>query len=202
MTEPSFRHLEEAELNDLADGTVTSAPDEWTSHLRWCPACRERLEGIKGLLARASRLTSELEGGGGDWATLRARLAPAVAPTPGRFRLKTPLLLAAGVLLAVVGALVTRQRLDRSTGVADSTGTGSRPSKTEQDLLTELELERGLLRPETIEQLEDDLKTINAAAAELEAAIARDPNNPTLRRLLAASDEQKAALLKQLGNAS
>ena len=203
MTGPTFRHLEETELNDLADGTVVEPPEEWIAHLRWCPTCRERLERIRALLDRAGSLTPEIDPGSDGWSTLRAQLTTrARAPRPPRSWI--PIGLAAAVVLGLVAvALERRARSGGSQVVAlDSTPASSEQSKTEQDLLAELELERGLLRPETVDQLEDELRVINAAAAELQSALARDPGNPTLRRLLAASNEQKAALLKQLGNAS
>jgi hypothetical protein len=204
MTEPSFRHLEDAELNDLADGTASGPPPEWLSHLRWCPSCRERLDRLRDLLERASHLTPELDPGREGWAALRSAI-PAQSPRATRLKSWLPIGLAAAVIIGLAYAalfLGTRPRDIAALGEVDSSRASSRQSKTEQDLLAELELERGLLRPETVDELEDDLKVINAAVAELEAAIARDPANPTLRRLLAASDEQKAALLKRLGNAS
>src|SRR5205823_196499 len=64
------------------------------------------------------------------------------------------------------------------------------------------ELQRALLRPETRASLDRDLRTVDVAIAELKDAVARDPNNPALRRLLASSYRQKIDLLKRVGNAS
>ena len=58
-----------------------------------------------------------------------------------------------------------------------------------------------MLRPDTRAALDRDLRAVDVAIAELKAAIARDPNNPALRQLLASSYKQKVDLLKRVGNA-
>jgi len=70
-----------------------------------------------------------------------------------------------------------------------------------QTLLNQLELRRSMLRPETVVAIDHDLRIVDSAIAELKEAIAHDPNNPALRRLLAASYRQKVDLLKRVGNA-
>jgi hypothetical protein len=70
-----------------------------------------------------------------------------------------------------------------------------------QTLLNQLELRRAMLRPEAVVAIDHDLRVVDAAIAELKEAIARDPGNPALRRLLAASYRQKVDVLKRVGNA-
>ena len=65
-----------------------------------------------------------------------------------------------------------------------------------------LELRRRTLRPSTSAQIDSSLHVIDMAIAELEAARARDPNNPAIRQLLASSRARKLELLKQAQNAS
>src|SRR5262249_51399392 len=69
-------------------------------------------------------------------------------------------------------------------------------------LLNRLELQRAMLRPETAASIDKSLRVIDGAIAELEDAVARDPNNPELRRMLASSYRQKIDLLKRIENAS
>ena len=69
-------------------------------------------------------------------------------------------------------------------------------------LLDKLELRRAMLRPEAAQALDRDLRVVDVAIAELKDAVARDPNNPALRRLLASSYRQKVDLLKRAANAS
>jgi hypothetical protein len=68
-------------------------------------------------------------------------------------------------------------------------------------LSNRLELERSLLRPEALASIDRDLHVVNAAIAELDAAAARDPNNPVVRRLLASSYREKVDILKRVANA-
>jgi hypothetical protein len=70
-----------------------------------------------------------------------------------------------------------------------------------QLLLNRLELERSMLRPETVRSLDHDLRVIDQAIAELKLAVARDPRNAALHQLLASSYRQKAELLKRVANA-
>jgi cytochrome c-type biogenesis protein CcmH/NrfG len=69
-------------------------------------------------------------------------------------------------------------------------------------LLNQLELRRSMLRPEAVVAIDHDLRVVDSAIAELKEAIAHDPNNPALRRLLASSYRQKVDVLKRVGNAS
>jgi len=89
------------------------------------------------------------------------------------------------------------------TGVAASGAADSTTAYEEQAriLSNRLELERSLLRPEALESIERDLHVVNAAIAELDAAAARDPNNPVVKRLLANSYREKVDILKRVANA-
>jgi thioredoxin-like negative regulator of GroEL len=69
-------------------------------------------------------------------------------------------------------------------------------------LLDELQLQRARLAPGTRAAIDDDLKTVDLAIAELQAAVARDPRNPTLRTMLASSYRQKIDVLRKVSNAS
>ena len=66
-----------------------------------------------------------------------------------------------------------------------------------QILLDRLEIQRATMRPEARAAIDRNLHTVDVAIAELKDAIARDPNNPALRQLLATSYRQKVELLKR-----
>ena len=72
----------------------------------------------------------------------------------------------------------------------------------EEELLAALELRRSAMRPSTSAQIDSSLRVIDKAIAELEVARRRDPNNPAIRQLLAASRARKLEVLKQAQNAS
>jgi len=72
----------------------------------------------------------------------------------------------------------------------------------ERELLDELELRRGELRPETEAAVRASLQTIDSAITELRAEMARRPNDPALAQLLAEAYAHKVDLMKLLANAS
>jgi hypothetical protein len=84
------------------------------------------------------------------------------------------------------------------TTVPDSAGAYEQQARI---LFNRLSLERSLVRPEALRLIDRDLHTVDAAIAELHAAVARDPNNPVLRRLLVSSYREKVDILKRVGNA-
>lgn len=78
----------------------------------------------------------------------------------------------------------------------------SNDARVEQELLEELELRRGELRPETEAAVRASLQTIDSAISELKAEMARRPNDPALAQLLAEAYAHKVDLMKLLANAS
>ena len=146
-------------------------------------------------------------------------------PWHARPRLRVVVGLAAALVLAVLfgsraGGWLNGDSRGRVAGLtAESSSTGQRPATTvvpaagvavrdseelrvEEELLAALELRRSALPPSTTAQIDSSLRVIDAAIAELEAARARDPNNPVIRQLLATSRARKLELLKQAQDAS
>ena len=148
-------------------------------------------------------------------------------PQPSWFGRRQPqvsLAIAAGVLVALFFGTHVGHRLKvlspspESSAAASSTAApnGAReivpvsavtPLDTEdlhaeEELLAALELRRSAMRPSTSAQIDSSLRVIDKAIAELEVARRRDPNNPAIRQLLAASRARKLEVLKQAQNAS
>jgi hypothetical protein len=71
-----------------------------------------------------------------------------------------------------------------------------------QTLLDEMALRRAMLRPDVAARMDHDVRVIDSAIADLQDALRHDPNNPALRRLLAASYRQKRDLLRRAEDAS
>ena len=154
------------------------------------------------------------------WPTIRMRIESSkiVPLSPNAIRLEgrrrgrrvgSSIVLAAAILFAAV-ALGVRANWRRPAPIAGAVDTTSliavadsaHAYETEaQTLLNQLELRRSMLRPEAVVAIDHDLHIIDSAIAELKEAIAHDPNNPALRRLLASSYRQKVDLLKRVGNA-
>lgn len=212
------RHLTEAERHDLADGTAQAEVDAGlTEHLAQCEACARDVAQVRELMTRIHHSPSPSLGVD-LWPDIRARierekivqLPETEARRPSTRLSKRPLAWALGAAAAaalLVFALPSTRRpvLAPTTGsaaavelqlVSDSARVFEREATI---LLNELELRRAMLRPNLRSSLDRDLKTIDDAILELKDAIARDPNNAALRRLLAASYKQKVDLLKRVG---
>jgi hypothetical protein len=181
----SEQHLDKIVQNARAlDEGKTPASDLW-------PAIRGRIERSK--------------------VVAMPELAGHAAPRPARSR-RTLAWIGAGVAAAVAFFVLGRASSHGITGapdvqvvasptvtsVADSGGAYEEQARI---LFDRLSLERSLLRPEALKQIDRDLQVVDAAIAELDAAVARDPNNPVLRRLLVSSYREKVDILKRVGNA-
>jgi hypothetical protein len=220
-------HLSEDERHMLADGTLPAEQRHLLgAHLRDCGECAADVERIRAFLAIARGATTPVSDVDQDWRAVRGRieaqkvvpLAPGMAPAraPDIRRRLTAWAGVAGALVAavVVGVIVIRGSGTERTAenaVVDAPAPSTVIAAVDsahayeaeaQVLLDRLELQRALLRPEASRALERDLRAIDVAIAELKDAIARDPENPALRQLLASSYRQKVELLKRAGNAS
>jgi anti-sigma factor RsiW len=217
-------HLTEEERHAFADGSLS--PEQLPpieAHVRDCAACALDVERIKTLMTRLQdapvvSIPAPLDA---LWPSIRTRIeASKVIPlsaTSDRIegrraprRLGLAIVAAAAVLVMAVAVGIRyttqpvapiAQRSDTTSliAVADSAHAYEEEAQT---LLNQLELRRAMLRPEAVVQIDHDLRVVDSAIAELKEAIAHDPNNPALRRLLASSYRQKVDVLKRVGNAS
>lgn len=179
-------------------------------HLRSCARCREDLDDLRAVVARAATLVSvpperEL------WPAVASRIgAPNVArPERGtrRFSFTLPQLIAAGLALMVLsGGMVWLARLggpqtDFPPLAAD---TPVRPANFADgayddaiaDLERMLEAGRGRVDKETLRVLEDNLQAIDRAIAQCREALAADPANAYLNTYLAQARGRKLELLR------
>jgi hypothetical protein len=218
----TLRHLTEAERHEVADGSMSpELRADVVAHLEHCEACASDVARVKQLMTRIREAPAldPATSGGDLWPEIRARIerekivqlpATDVPPRGTRF-VRTAVWLVGGLaaaLLLLVALPQTRgkgkalppsvseaTRLELQL-VADSTRVFEREATI---LLNELELRRAMIRPQQRTTIDRDLKVIDDAILELKAAIGRDPNNPALRRLLAASYRQKIDVLKRAG---
>jgi cytochrome c-type biogenesis protein CcmH/NrfG len=215
-------HLTEEERQGLADGSLP--PDqraEPEAHVAECAECAGDVARLQTLMARLTQLPdtshAELDA---LWPAIRSRIERGkVVPlgansTARRSRSRARLAaIVAGVAAAVVLAFALgRERRPqvgdpvtpgiRTTPIVSIADSSAVYQQEVESLLEELELRRSMMRPATTANVERDLKIIDGAIDELTDALARDPNNPALRQLLAASYRQKRDLLKQVDNAS
>ena len=221
-------HLTEDERQSFADDTMS--PEQRASaeaHLAACRSCADDVARLTTLMTRIRETPAPSPTVALDelWPTIRARIEqskvvslPADVPAVRRF---SPRMWWFGSIGGVAAAVLISMAVmrGRPTGPGDAVGPGTTPNAGEPSLiavvdsahayeqearilLDKLELRRAMLRPETAEALAHDLHVVDVAIAELKEAVARDPNNPALRRLLATSYRQKVDLLKRVSNAS
>lgn len=58
--------------------------------------------------------------------------------------------------------------------------------------------QQGALSPRTVRKVEENLKIIEEAVAEIQAELGKDPGNPQLERMLVAAQQREVALLRKV----
>jgi hypothetical protein len=211
-------------LHDRAEGTLPVEDRRAVdAHLKTCLACRTEASELEALLSAVAELPREIRPPRDLWHAIDARLDEPDAAVLDRRALGRPgtglprwALVAAALALVVVTAAVTSVltrrydevmalKLRRSDGEAPVAAPGS-PTAPAADqearfLAASQELLEGLesqdLSPETMAIVRRNLEVIDAAIAELHAALERDPGNGELTRMLLATYQRKIDLLEQ-----
>ncbi len=210
-------HVSFGRLCDLADSVLP--PDDRADverHLGSCPACHDALAQLRGLLDRASSLSSEIAPPAASWPAIRNRL-PFTLPGANRprprfteswvMRAAAAILLVAGSSTITVLALRSREP-SRASGPSAYPAIAVAPPATLRavddsyagvvdELTTTLHSQRALLAPTTVATLERTLRIIDEAIAEARTALAADPGNGALLDVLSGNYEQKVELLRR-----
>lgn len=212
-------------LNEYVDGDLPARERrEVEAHLTSCEPCRARVEGLRALLDAAVGLPRSLEPARDLWPAIDARLEnrPSAPSSPmrsdwrGRLPSSRPALAAAAVLLIAVAStlavwmtgerVVAPDRADRGgvdgpaavARVADWRALERRYEDATSELQETLDVLGPDLAPETRRIVEENLRVIDRAIAESRAALARDPGNRELTRLLSAAYERKLEMLRHV----
>jgi anti-sigma factor RsiW len=215
MADPWMERLSEYLDGELAE----DARAQLEVHLAGCPACREALEGLRGVVARAQAL-EDRPPAAQLWSAIaerigagaRGRSVPPRQPRAGRgVNVSLPRLLAAGIALAMVsaGAAWVASRAGRppapvalEPGRSAAVAAGPVVDLAAYDA-TVAELERVLvenrdrLAPATVEALEQSLATIDRAIEEARVALEADPASKYLNSHLANTMRRKVLLLSR-----
>lgn len=206
-------HPKDSALNELLDGTL--APDERARverHVAECVPCTSSLRDLEALVRRARALPREMAPPPEAWAAVRNTVQGSprrIAAAPRRARIWP--MVAAAAALVVVSVVTTLwlsapdERVTGSAGVGSATPAAltvfapveARYVLAVSALHETLDERRDQLDSATIATVERSLATIDAAITEARDALASDPANATLTRLLASSYEQKVTLLRR-----
>jgi hypothetical protein len=217
---PAGRHLSEEERQGAADNSLGMQPAAAAdAHLRVCADCAADVGRLRTLMTRIHDLSPAAPLEDDLWPAIQARiedrkvvpLGPSsstdIPPRRNRVGVRIMAGIAAAALIVVSlprihGAARVEPPADSSppnlTPIVDSARLYEDEANT---LLNELEMQRAMMPPQAAAAIDQDLRTIDQAIAELKDALARDPNNPALRRLLASSYRQKVELLKRANHA-
>lgn len=184
-------------LDEYLDATLPP-PDraEVASHLAGCATCRAELAAIAAIATAARALPRAIEPEEELWGGIAARLTPRPA-----WRLDLPvrrrwLQLAAALVLFVAGFAAARAWGPAPAGGALAERRAEYEA-TSAGLARALTENAGALAPETRLVVERNLTIIDQAIAEAEAALAADPGNPSLERMLLARYDQRLSLLRR-----
>jgi anti-sigma factor RsiW len=190
-------------LDAYARGSLTPAEAAaFEKHLDGCAACEAYLETGEPRLAEAERLAKSVEPAVDLWPEIRTRLR---TRDRGGRGITVPrwALAAAAVLLIAVSSGVTAVLL-RAPHAGPTVSTAEAVSPLEAsyasasaELATALDRARGKLAPATIAIIERNLAVIDGALAESRRALAADPGNAALERLVIAAWQQKVDLLRR-----
>jgi anti-sigma factor RsiW len=208
-------------LDDYLDGELGEAEfQELELHLSGCAACREEERSLRAVVALAAALPREQEPPRDLWPTIAGGIArrrrfaalsffaerPAARWTAG-------LAAAATVVLAVwVVARGTAPRpevagvVPGGVAVPAAAGAGLEAfaeaereyQRATAELMAALSTRRASLSPETSAAVDENLRVIDQALAEIRAALERDPQSPRLGRMLASTHEKKIETLRRV----
>ena len=201
-------------VDDELDAETRTALD---AHLATCPECRAIRVELERVVARA-RAVGYREPGNDLWQPIEASIRTAVARAKRR-RLVTfswPGLAAAAAIIALVAgsfawAIASRRASTGSSIVARDTlspapgpaalGASALAVASYRDAAADLERAfqagRATLKPETMRIIEENLRTIDAAIAQTDSALRRDPGSAYLNQYLAATMQRKLKLLRR-----
>jgi anti-sigma factor RsiW len=205
-------------LDDWLDGALAAgAASEVEAHLLSCPLCQERERRLRQVLAHAASLPRSVTPPRDLWPGIARRVEGARSWTWAGW---SPVALAAAatVVVGLVAVLWSGSAPSRVRTVEIPTPSpearlvaGVAPvsdpalAAAERDyeaatnaLLEALQLRRARLQPEALAAVQTNLEVIDRALAEVRQALAQDPTNPELGRMLVSTHQKKVDVLSRV----
>ena len=208
-------------IDDYLDGELGEAEfQEVELHLAGCRACREEERGLRAVVAQAAALPRQQQPARDLWPDVAAEIArrqrfALVASAARRPSLWWAAGLAAAASVALVLWMVPHDsgRGDEIAGPGPAgrvqpaaAGAGLEGlEEAERDyerataeLMAALGARRASLSPETSAAIDENLRVIDQALAEIRAALERDPGSARLGRMLASTHQKKIETLRRV----
>lgn len=199
-----------ARLDDYVDRELNESEAQTVAaHLEQCPDCHAEETALRGLLREAARLPKNILPQRDLWPEIQSRIEGRVAGIHEAKRRWTsaPVLGQAIGFAAMVAVVAGLMFLGRSEGPMSPNPPGKSPVQTsaaEQEfldakaaLLVELEASRDSLSAETIATVEESLTIMEEAVHDVHLALADEPDNPQLERMLMATYKSQVDMLRQ-----
>jgi len=207
-------------LDDYVDGVLAAADARAVeAHLASCAACREAERETRRLLAHAAALPRSVAPPRDLWPGIERTIARE-RRFAGPFAWGRPMTLAAAatIVLAVLAAVLWREAPASGvqTVAIPSAGATLEPvsslavadpalAEAEREyeaaattLLAVLQQRRSRLAPGDLALVEDNVAVIDRALGEVREALAKDPVNPELNRMLVATHRKKVDVLRRV----
>ena len=170
-------------------------------HLLSCDACRADFRFQRTLKTGVAELPREIRPPDGMWQGIQQRISP-VRHALGRpqWWQRRGALAAAALLLVTLTSVITAMLVRRPdhAGRPDSFSvTQAAYERVAEELAETLEFRRKELSPTALAVIEQNLRIIDEAIRETQAALATDPRNERVAELLWASWEKKIDLLER-----
>ena len=207
-------------LDDWVDGALPAgAASDVEAHLASCPLCRERERRLRQVLAHAASLPRSVTpprdlwpgiarrvererswslatGGWSPWA-----LAAAATVVVGLVAVLWSGRAPSAVRTVEIPAATPEARLLALPSVVSDPVLAAAERDYEaaaNALLEALQQRRSQLQPETLAAVRTNLDVIDRALAEVRQALARNPSNPELNRMLVATHRKKVDVLRRV----
>jgi anti-sigma factor RsiW len=192
-------------LDDYVDGLLDEDDRESVAqHLLACQDCRREETQLRALLAEAAALAHEVPPPADLWPRIERRIRPASGAWLRH------LAAAACIVLAVTVALIARAPRPETPGAGTGTAQPAALAAADLDqverdyeraaaaLLLRVQSRRDELPAGTIAQVEESLRTIDVALAQIRAALREQPDEPALHLMLAATHRKKVEVLRRV----
>ena len=189
----------------LDSGLSPAEAHEVRAHLKQCAACRDVERGTRAVLNQAAALPKALPPQRNLWQGIAERIdrPAAFAQAPRRVAWRPRILSMAAVVVLCV-ALAYAPRPTRAPGAnthrPPALSTVVHAAELEYceartELMAAIDARGGALSSETMQTVEESLRLIDDAVAEIRVALEDDPENPQLMRMLMATHEKGLNLL-------
>lgn len=210
-------------LDEYVDGGLVGAGLHAVElHLASCSSCQEEERLLRQLLAEAADLPDDVELPRDLWPEIAVRIKEEGRSKVLRGPWRTPLGLAAAAAVVMglslawwamrpgpgVPAQVEATLRERGAGRPVQIAAGTLPddlveaereyARATAELMAALNRRQGEIAPETVAAVEENLRRIDVALAEVRSALRQNPDSPQLTRLLTSTHRKKLQTLQHV----